>query len=170
MSSVVISGDTSGTVTLQAPAVAGSTVITLPSTSMTISSVPAGQLITFAGSTPPTGYLTCPTAATNISRTTYADLFAAIGTTWGAGDGSTTFGIPWFAAGYAMTQANSNVATATVGEVIAHTHTYTLRTGGTSMFSTAVGTGTGSAATNTSSTGGAANLAASTAVLFCVKF
>jgi hypothetical protein len=36
MSSIVISGDTSGTVTLQAPAVAGSTVITLPSTSMTL--------------------------------------------------------------------------------------------------------------------------------------
>lgn len=168
MSAIVISGDTSGTVTLQAPAVAGSTVITLPSTSMTILSVPAGQLITFAGTTPPTGYLTCPTAATTISRTTYADLFAAIGTTWGAGDGSTTFGIPWFAAGYAMTQANSNVATATVGEVISHTHGVrgtAFAPTGSGLFS--VGSALG---TLSGSTGGTANLAASTAVLFCVKY
>lgn len=166
MSSVIISGDTSGTVTLQAPAIAGSTVLTLPSTSTALA--PAGQLIMFAGSTPPTGYLTCPIAATTISRTTYSDLFSAIGTTWGAGDGSTTFGIPWFAAGYAMTQANSNVATATVGEVIAHTHGVrgtAFAPTGSGLFS--VGSASG---TLSGSTGGTANLAASTAVLFCVKY
>lgn len=166
MSSVIIAGDTSGTVTLQAPAVSGSTVITLPATSTALA--PAGMLITFAGSTPPTGYLTCPTAATTISRTTYADLFAAIGTTWGVGDGSTTFGIPWFAAGYAMTQANSNVGIATVGAVISHTHSYNQNgTGETTGIS---GSGGANTSSTTGPTGGTANLAASTAVLFCVKF
>lgn len=42
----------------------------------------------------PTGWLLCNGQA--ISRTTYADLFALIGTTWGAGDGSTTFNVPDF--------------------------------------------------------------------------
>jgi hypothetical protein len=46
MSSVVISGDTSGTVTLQAPATAGSTVLTLPSTSGTVLTTASGQWIT----------------------------------------------------------------------------------------------------------------------------
>lgn len=46
----------------------------------------------FAASVPPAGWLECNGAA--ISRTTYAALFLAIGTTFGAGDGSTTFNIP----------------------------------------------------------------------------
>lgn len=57
--------------------------------------VPVGTIIAYAGPTIPTGYLVLPTAATNISRTTYAALFAAIGTYFGAGDGSTTFGMPY---------------------------------------------------------------------------
>jgi len=54
--------------------------------------MPAGGIIAMALSAAPTGYLECNGAA--ISRTTYADLFAAIGTTFGAGDGSTTFNLP----------------------------------------------------------------------------
>jgi microcystin-dependent protein len=53
---------------------------------------PIGEIIAFGGPTAPTGFLLCNHAA--VSRTTYADLFAAIGTTWGAGDGSTTFNVP----------------------------------------------------------------------------
>lgn len=53
---------------------------------------PAGSVIDFAGSSAPTGWLICDGSV--ISRTTYAALFTAIGTTWGVGDGSTTFGIP----------------------------------------------------------------------------
>lgn len=45
-----------------------------------------------AASTPPVGWLPCDGSA--VSRTTYASLFAAIGTTYGAGDGSTTFNVP----------------------------------------------------------------------------
>lgn len=51
-----------------------------------------GLLIPFAASTPPTGYLACDGAS--ISRTTYAALFAVIGTTWGAGSVGTEFNIP----------------------------------------------------------------------------
>lgn len=53
---------------------------------------PSGAIIPFAGTSAPTGYLSCDGSA--VSRTTYADLFTAIGTTWGAGDGSTTFNVP----------------------------------------------------------------------------
>ena len=54
--------------------------------------VPAGKVAYFAMSTAPAGYLKCNGA--EISRTTYANLFAAIGTTFGVGDESTTFNLP----------------------------------------------------------------------------
>ena len=54
--------------------------------------VPSGSMLPFAGSASPTGWLLCDGQA--VSRTTYATLFATIGTTWGAGDGSTTFNLP----------------------------------------------------------------------------
>ena len=53
---------------------------------------PVGSVYTFAGATVPTGWLKCNGAL--LSRTTYAALFAVIGTTYGAGDGSTTFALP----------------------------------------------------------------------------
>jgi microcystin-dependent protein len=53
---------------------------------------PPGSLMPYAGSSAPTGWLICDGSA--VSRTTYADLFTAIGTTYGAGDGSTTFNLP----------------------------------------------------------------------------
>lgn len=54
--------------------------------------IPAGAVQAFAMSTVPAGWLECNGAA--ISRTTYAVLFSAIGTTYGAGDGATTFNLP----------------------------------------------------------------------------
>jgi len=55
--------------------------------------VPAvGSIIMFGGSTAPEGWLICDGSA--ISRTTYSRLFNVIGTTFGAGDGSTTFNLP----------------------------------------------------------------------------
>jgi microcystin-dependent protein len=55
-------------------------------------SAPPGQIAYFARSTAPPGWLKANGAA--VSRTAYADLFAAIGTTFGLGDGSTTFNLP----------------------------------------------------------------------------
>lgn len=56
------------------------------------SGVPTGTVSAFAGSTPPAGYLICDGSA--VSRTTYASLFAVIGTIYGAGDGNSTFNLP----------------------------------------------------------------------------
>lgn len=54
--------------------------------------LPVGSVIASATNATPDGYLICNGAA--ISRTTYAALFAAIGTIYGIGDGSTTFNLP----------------------------------------------------------------------------
>lgn len=56
------------------------------------SSVPTGAICFFATTAIPTGWLLCN--GSNVSRTEYAALFAAIGTKFGAGDGSTTFTLP----------------------------------------------------------------------------
>ena len=58
----------------------------------TLLGVPAGCVMPYAGATAPDGWLLCHGQA--VSRTTYADLFAAIGTAYGPGDGSTTFSLP----------------------------------------------------------------------------
>jgi len=55
-------------------------------------SIPAGSIFMFPTDNPPTGFLECDGSA--ISRTTYADLFAFIGISYGSGDGTTTFNIP----------------------------------------------------------------------------
>ena len=54
--------------------------------------LPIGSYIQFAGSQAPDGFLVCNGG--EISRTTYSALFAVIGTTYGSGDGSTTFNLP----------------------------------------------------------------------------
>ena len=53
---------------------------------------PVGGMIPYAGASAPTGWLLCD--GTAVSRTTYYALFQAIGTVWGAGNGSTTFNVP----------------------------------------------------------------------------
>lgn len=54
--------------------------------------LPVGSMIPYGNATPPTNWLLCDGSA--VSRTTYAELFAVIGTSYGAGDGSTTFNLP----------------------------------------------------------------------------
>jgi microcystin-dependent protein len=53
---------------------------------------PTGGLMAFAGSTAPNGWLVCD--GTAISRSTYSALYTVIGTTYGIGDGTTTFNLP----------------------------------------------------------------------------
>ena len=102
--------DSSNYVALQAPAtVASNLTLTLPAADgssgqalttngsgalafATIGGVPIGAVFHFAANTAPTGFLKANGAA--VSRTTYAALFAITGTTYGAGDGSTTFNLP----------------------------------------------------------------------------
>lgn len=95
----------------------------------------AGELKMFAGSTAPTGWLLCDGSA--VSRTTFAGLFAVVGTTYGAGDGSTTFNLPDFrgrvAVGRDAGQTEFDVLgesggakthTLTTGQLPSHDHTF----------------------------------------------
>ena len=72
-----------------------------------------GKIEWFAFNTPPDGYLVCNGAS--VSRETYADLFAVIGTTFGKGDGSTTFNIPDLRDRYII-GANTNALGAKIAE------------------------------------------------------
>lgn len=54
--------------------------------------IPVGCIVDFGGTTAPAGWLLC--GGGSVSRTDFAALFAVIGTLWGAGDGTTTFGLP----------------------------------------------------------------------------
>src|SRR4051812_25604199 len=55
-------------------------------------SSPSGTIVMFAGLTEPTGWVFCYGQA--VSRTTFSSLFAALSTTYGVGDGTTTFNLP----------------------------------------------------------------------------
>ena len=93
------------------------------------SDVLIGEIKTFAGSTAPEGYLICNGSA--ISRTTYAALYAVIGTIYGVGDGTTTFNLPDYR-GRVIVGANTTYPlgstggeathTLTVNEIPSHTH------------------------------------------------
>lgn len=91
---------------------------------ITVGGAEVGSFRQFATATLPAGWLTCDGAA--VSRTTYARLFAAIGTTFGSGDGSTTFNLPNLKgkvlAGYDAGQTEFNAIGKTGG---AKTHTLT---------------------------------------------
>lgn len=81
-----------------------------------------GQIVVMASLYPPTGLLVCDGAA--ISRVKYAALFAAIGTVYGAGDGSTTFNVPRIKDGTVITHTSvaTSVGSYGAGQVISHAH------------------------------------------------
>ncbi len=93
---------------------------------------PPGTVIMFAGDTAPSGYLECD--GSQISRTTYPLLFAAIGVYHGVGDNSTTFNIPdlrgEFVRGWTSTPKGTDpgrqLGTFQSDSVGAHTHTFPL--------------------------------------------
>jgi microcystin-dependent protein len=97
---------------------------------------PVGQVAQFGGAAAPAGWVLCDGSA--VSRAAYPDLFAVIGTTFGAGDGATTFNVPNFkgrtpvgvgtatatgATAHTLGQlAGEETHTMTVAEMVAHNH------------------------------------------------
>lgn len=75
---------------------------------------PIGTISVFSGAIPPAGYLICDGSA--ISRTTYSELFSIIGTTYGSGDGSTTFNLPNLKGRVVAGQDSSQTEFDTIGE------------------------------------------------------
>lgn len=84
---------------------------------------PSGSIIAYGGSSAPTGYLLCDGSA--VSRSTYSDLFAVLGTTYGVGDGSTTFNLPDLRQRFPLGKAASGTGNAlgATGGNIDHVHT-----------------------------------------------
>lgn len=85
--------------------------------------VPVGTISMFGGAAAPTGYFLCD--GTAVSRTTYAALFAIISTTYGVGDGSTTFNLPNLQQRFPLGKATSGTGATLggTGGAIDHTHT-----------------------------------------------
>ncbi len=124
------------------------TVVTGSVTATGMAMCPTGTILPFGGTSAPSGWLSCD--GTAISRTTYSGLFAVLGTTWGVGNGTTTFNLPnlprhtLVGVGGSGTATLSNTVgstggeethTMTTGELVAHTHTYAQASSG-AQFST----------------------------------
>jgi hypothetical protein len=121
----VISGGTIAsnvTGTTQAPGTNNTTIATTAFVSQ--NAVVSGTIQMWPTNSAPSGYLLCNGAA--VSRTTYAALYAIIGTTFGVGDGSTTFNLP----NYTNRMPYGTTIGATGGSadaiVVSHTHTATV--------------------------------------------
>lgn len=113
---------TIGTVTTGEPGTQASATITGESPNQVLnltiprgnagSGASVGSIALFAGATIPEGYLLCDGAA--LSREVYSELFSAIGTTWGEGDGSTTFNLPDFSGKFIRGTGGNAAALGTV--------------------------------------------------------
>ena len=102
--------------------------------------VQPGIIMPFGGTSAPLGTVACD--GTAISRTTYAGLFAAIGTTWGAGNGTTTFNVPDLRNDFLRGSSGTrSVGTKETDTLKGHTHTGTTESGGTHSHSVYGGNG-----------------------------
>lgn len=94
--------------------------------------VPTGGLLMWSTASAPTGYLLCNGSA--VSRSIYAALFAVVGTTFGSGDGSTTFNLPDYRNRFPVGAGTTYSANSTGGSAdaiaVSHTHTGTTDSNG----------------------------------------
>lgn len=178
MSTIVLNGDTSGAITLASPAIAGTNTITFPAITGTAMIGFAGMVANFAMSTPPAGWLAANGSA--VSRTTYAALFAAIGTTFGVGDGSTTFNLPQMGGNFTRnwvsgqtTDSGRAFGSTQAEDLKSHTHTTPTNTSmqnGTTNYAAGVPAGGGNlSSVTTSATGGTETRPVNIALLACIK-
>lgn len=139
--------------------------------------VPIGMVLPIGTITVPSGYLPCDGAA--VSRTTYAGLFAAIGTTFGIGDGVTTFNVPEIRGEFIRgldqgrgIDAARAIGSAQAGAIEAHTHTYKLWSPGGGGYTDGMandGIVDSRPDTATSSTGGAETRPRNVALPYLIK-
>lgn len=137
--------------------------------------IPAGAVESFAMNTAPTGWIKANGA--NVSRSTYADLFDAIGTTFGVGDGSTTFGLPDLRGEFPRgwddgrgVDSGRSFGSAQADELKSHFHRQF--NAGTDFGGGRHGLtrGGGQVFFNTDSTGGTETRPRNIALLYCIKF
>jgi hypothetical protein len=131
--------------------------------------------MTFNNSELPVNCMYIPGVPIDLLRASYPELHSlmqSIGYPYGAGDGSTSFGMPYMPPNYAPTQAYGYAYGNSDGQVKSHFHTIpngyqTATGGGPSYGSTTAGLNAG---TQTDSTGGSENLAAGMRLLFYIKY
>lgn len=137
--------------------------------------LPSGVVVPFSGSAVPIGWLECNGSA--VSRTTYANLFAAIGTLWGIGDGSTTFNLPEtrgeFIRGYDNGRGIDSgraFASSQADDIKAHTHSVT-GYAGVNASTTRIDAGvmSGESGNSTGSTGGTETRPRNVSVMYIIK-
>ena len=146
----------------------------LASTAFVQAAVGVGNVSSFAMVTPPTGWLKANGAA--INRTTYAALFAAIGTTFGAGDGSTTFNVPDLRGEFVRgwddgrgVDASRTLGSTQEDELRSHRHGITAQSGtGANYYAGAQDAG--GATVYTLYTGGSETRPRNVALLYCIKY
>jgi microcystin-dependent protein len=172
------SGGTKGLV--PAPAAGDTAAARFLSASGTFAAaVPVGSVTMYAANTAPTGWLECSGAA--VSRTTYAGLFAAIGTVFGTGDGSTTFNLPDMRGEFARGWDNGRgvdparaFGSAQADELEAHVHSVQPPAASGEAGSGLTTTGSGGVETitayDTASTGGTETRPRNIALMFIIKF
>lgn len=136
---------------------------------------PAGAVQSFARNTAPDGWLKANGAA--VSRTTYARLFAAIGTTFGAGDGSTTFNLPDLRAEFVRgwddgrgVDSGRAFGSAQADELKSHNHRIPTTLVAASAGTTTRVVGAEDQLQVTFNTGGSETRPRNVALLFCIKF
>jgi microcystin-dependent protein len=157
------------------PVLPTATIVGTGSTTLASFGIPAGAVMSFAMNSAPTGWLAADGSA--VSRTTYATLFAAIGTTYGSGDG-TTFNLPDLR-GYFVRGSGTNSDGTVSGSFGAKqaddfkSHTHTFRGYGGTLSNganTASGTNTQNYTISTNATGGVETRPKNIAMLYCIKF
>ena len=93
--------------------VSGGTTVINNGAFIGVEGIPTATIVPWTSASVPSGFLECN--GTAVSRTTYADLFAVIGTTYGAGDGSTTFNVPDLQDNVAVGKSNNKALASTGG-------------------------------------------------------
>lgn len=116
MSSVVIAGNTSGSITLQAPAVSGSTVLILPAVSGTVDVFPSGTRMSFQQTAAPTGWTKDTTAAIDNSACRFVTGTASSG-------GSVAFTTAFASQAVTGTNGASAAYTLSTTDIPSHSHT-----------------------------------------------
>ena len=103
------------------------------SSSPSVTAVPSGGIIAYGAASAPTGFLLCD--GTAVSRATYSTLFGIISTTYGAGNGTTTFNLPDLRGRFPLGLATAGTGSVLggTGGTIDHTHTATAHTHGVTV-------------------------------------
>jgi len=109
--------------------------------------IPTGTIVAYGGTAAPAGWLLCD--ATAVSRTTYARLFAVIGTGFGIGDGTTTFNVPDVRDRFPLGKGANNATLGATGTAAAASGTIT-SSNITGVLTAASNTGTSTTGTGTS--------------------